>query len=495
MESRVMEIGARKQVFLDRRFIEQSEGIQINVNPPQERREVLRGDRPWDRGWIGYLTVLEDEGLYKIWYIATPESTVEEVDSGQAFRLCYAVSEDGIHWEKPELGLIEYEGGRRNNLIDFPRGNIAGTVFLDPKAPSTSRYKAVTVQNGPEGRGLYIASSPDGLHWTLHPKQVFPFTPDTQNQVIYDPERDRYIAYLRGNNRRPLLVGEQVDYFIRRRVLRVEIKDLFQPWPYTPLEHPMPAGEDAFYPSDELPVAFETDELDPPQTDIYNPTVCRYPWAQDAWYAFPSVYRHFPEEPWGPCSNDGLLDIQVAVSRDGARFYRPDRCAYIPLGIQGTGHAGQMYMGSEVVRKGDRMFQYYVAFDVSHSGYRGPEPVPIVDMSRVYVAVQWLDRFVGAEAPYTGGWLITPPLRFAGQGLEMNVDCGATGDARVALCDESGLPFPGFEPEACDPVRGNHLRKRISWQGKADVSSLADRPVRLHIRMRNARLYAFQFVE
>jgi|GEM_PF-2472896 len=93
-------VGSRKQVFLDERFIARSEGIRLKVNPPLERREVLRGDRPWDRGWIGWLTVLEDEGVYKMWYLAAPESTVEEIDSGKVFRVCYAVSEDGVNWRK-----------------------------------------------------------------------------------------------------------------------------------------------------------------------------------------------------------------------------------------------------------------------------------------------------------------------------------------------------------------------------------------------------------
>ena len=490
-----IEIGSHKQIFLDRRFVDQSEGIQIKVNPPLEQREVLRGDRPWDRGWIGWLTVLEDEGVYKMWYLAAPESTVEEVDSGRAFRLCYAVSEDGINWEKPELGLVEYEGNKRNNIVHiegFPGGSPEGSVLLDPQAPPEQRYKmlairssaAITGKPDQENDGVYLAYSSDGINWQMYEKRLLPFLPDTQNQVLYDPDSGKYIAYLRA-------------WAPLRKVARVEIENLLEPWGYDrSVTNLMLWGKDSLPPPGyEFPIAFSYDGFDPPETDIYNPAVSRYPWAQNVWYAFPSVYRHFPEPPLGPCVNDGLLEIQVAVSRDGGRFWRPDRSPYIPLGVEGSHHAGQMYMGPGMIRRGDRLFQYYNAFDVSHSGYRCPKPLPIVDMSRVFVAVQLLDRFIGVQAPDEGGWLLTPPLRFAGKELELNIDCGATGEAQVELCDEGGLPIEGFSLDESDLVRGNHLRKKVSWRnGKTDVSALVGRPVHLRIRMRNARLYAFQFL-
>jgi len=473
----------------------QSEGIRVKVNPPLERREVLRGDRPWDRGWIGWLTVLEDGGVYKMWYIAAPESTVEEIDSGKAFRLCYAVSEDGVNWRKPELGLVEYEGSRRNNIVrieGFPGGSPEGAVFLDPKAPSEQRYKMLIVLNSavktgrhdPENDGVYLAYSHDGLSWQVHEKRLLPFLPDTQNQILYDPASGKYVAYLRA-------------WAPLRKVVRVEIENLLEPWKYDcSVKNLMLWGKDSLPPPCyEFPIALSYDDFDPPQTDIYNPAVFRYSWAQDAWYAFPSVYRHFPEPPLSPCVNDGLLEIQLAVSRDGVRFQRPDRTPYIPLDVKGTWHAGQMYMGVGMIRRGDRFFQYYVASDVSHSGYRCPTPLPIVDVSRVFVTVQLLDRFVGIQAS-DEGWLLTPPLRFQGNELELNIDCGATGEALVEIDDENGFPIQSFSLDESDRVRGNHLRKKVSWRnGKTDVSALAEQPIRLRIRMRSAKLYAFQFLD
>ena len=66
-----------------------------------------------------------------------------------------------------------------------------------------------------EGSGLYMYTSPDGLRWTLHPKRVFPFDPDTLNMAIYDDRTGKYLAYVRTWN--PL-----------RRVGVVELDDLMK---------------------------------------------------------------------------------------------------------------------------------------------------------------------------------------------------------------------------------------------------------------------------
>ena len=61
--------------------------------------------------------------------------------------------------------------------------------------------------------------------------------------------------------------------------------------------------------------------------------------------------------------------------------------------------------------------------------------------------------------------------------------------------DEKGKPIEGYAKEDCDEVVGNYVAKTITWRGNQDVSKLAGKPVRLHILMRNAKLYAFQFAE
>ena len=44
--------------------------------------------------------------------------------------VCYAVSEDGLNWTKPELGLIDFQGNKAKNLI--LRGAHSVGIYDDP---------------------------------------------------------------------------------------------------------------------------------------------------------------------------------------------------------------------------------------------------------------------------------------------------------------------------------------------------------------------------
>jgi len=105
------------------------------------------------------------------------------------------------------------------------------------------------------------------------------------------------------------------------------------------------------------------------------------------------------------------------------------------------------------------------------------------------------DRFVGVEFDYTGGTLTTKPFRFEGNRLAFNLDTGAMGEGRVAILEADGKAIAGFELGQCDLLNGDHFDKVISWNGRKDVSSVAGKAVRLHMKMRGTRLYAFQFVQ
>ena len=109
----MLDIASQKQLFIDHRFIEDSDAIELRVNPPVKRPgPILQSDRPWDAFNLIYFSIAEDEGLYKMWYQAYDDDQW----AGGRPRLCYALSDDGIHWEKPEMGLVEFRGSRKNNI-------------------------------------------------------------------------------------------------------------------------------------------------------------------------------------------------------------------------------------------------------------------------------------------------------------------------------------------------------------------------------------------
>jgi hypothetical protein len=111
---------------------------------------------------------------------------------------------------------------------------------------------------------------------------------------------------------------------------------------------------------------------------------------------------------------------------------------------------------------------------------------------RLLKLTQRLDGFVSLDAGDEKGEVITKPLVFEGDQLQLNI--AASGAARVALLDQTGKPFEGFSLDDCVPIRADDVRKTVSWKNGAEVGELAGKPVRVNFELRDAKLYAMQFV-
>ena len=103
-----------------------------------------------------------------------------------------------------------------------------------------------------------------------------------------------------------------------------------------------------------------------------------------------------------------------------------------------------------------------------------------------------LDGFVSLDASGTGE-ILTKPVVFDGRQLVLNLQCEPEGHAVVELLDEKGRAIPGFTRRECDQLAGDSVSGLVTWRGNADVGQLAGRPVKLRIRLRKAKLYAFGF--
>ena len=109
-------------LFIDDEFIESMDGLSKGVAPAQKTSStpLIQMDQPWDKDWkMGYTNIIydEEEGKFKAWYNVGKNQypPFDQEEDG----LAYAISEDGINWEKPILNLVEEEGSKRNNLV-FP---------------------------------------------------------------------------------------------------------------------------------------------------------------------------------------------------------------------------------------------------------------------------------------------------------------------------------------------------------------------------------------
>ena len=185
----IIDVRDRKQLFIDDRWFASRQGMALTANPPVKAERVIIPERPWESLRIGASgnTVLEDDGVYKMWYIA--DTVGEDIYARRSF--CYAVSSDGIQWERENVDLIEWKGSKQNNVVMV---GVHGGVMIDPNGPDEHRYKALlrvtendlwpgsrgavfTRKFGDNGKNwseLYLCTSPDGIHWRRQEPSALP---------------------------------------------------------------------------------------------------------------------------------------------------------------------------------------------------------------------------------------------------------------------------------------------------------------------------------
>ena len=182
------------------------------------------------------------------------------------------------------------------------------------------------------------------------------------------------------------------------------------------------------------------------------------------------------------------------VSRDGEHWRRYEPPYYFQPGWELDGRKVlEALMEQGMIRRGDEIWQYGTARFTEHGGalYGGGEREG-GEYDRLVRLTQRLDGFVSVDAGDEVGTVVTRPLRFEGRRLVLNV--AAEGAVRVGLLDEAGRPLPGFALADCDPISADSIRQTVSWRGKDDVGPHAGKVVQLRFELRNAKVFALQFV-
>ncbi len=482
-----MHLDTRKQLFMDDLFLERADGVRLCVNPPVQHEEpVLLPDRPWEeRGISGYNTVMrEADGRFRMWYGA---SMLLGLPQEGAIRLCYAESADGLHWDKPMLGLLPFRGSVDNNIVapQLERQSQQGaTVYRDERAPEAERYKLWTKFRPTDaeleagvGAGLYAMHSPDGIHWTVYPGQPNPPEQmcDTQNMFFWDDRLELYVGYTRVRETQHIDEAAGGGRGRYRAIGRITSPD-FRTWSDTQvvleaddtdLTIPLPGEKTTIRPS----------------LDFYTSCAMKCDDAQDVYLMFPSVYYH-----WQDGEFPATMDVQLLTSRDGIAWQRTcDRQPFLRHGFDGSATSGMLFANPWLIPVGNELWFYYKGTARRHSG-SGDIQAP----SGIYRASLRQDGFISVDAGYRGGEFTTPPLTFEGDRLEVNCDGSAAGWLKVELQTPEGCPLPEFSFDQADAVFGNALRKPVAWKAGRDLAGLAGRPVRLRFVMRDMKLYAFR---
>ena len=114
-----IDIGSRWELLLDDYLIaHMGRGAELLLHRPVPQEVVLETDAPWEGNASGYVTVLQDDDGYRMYYRGWHFShDTGSLEYSHAEVVCVAESSDGVHWSKPDLGLVEFDGSRKNNII------------------------------------------------------------------------------------------------------------------------------------------------------------------------------------------------------------------------------------------------------------------------------------------------------------------------------------------------------------------------------------------
>ena len=498
-----VDIGSRRELFVDGALVEELTGkAELRLHHPEPHEIAIVHDAPWEGTGCAYHSIFKDNGRYRMYYKAWQLTvTPGKVNTNEhPMFCCYAESDDGIHWRKPELGLHEFNGSKANNIV-FVSEKVGAAksvpgepaVFKDenPAAPPDARYKALMPGDflpADKRRALLAFKSPDGLHWS--PLSDAPIITDgafdSQNLAFWDGEAGEYRAYWR------TFSGGVID------------KDNWKPYGVRSIR--TATSKDFLHWENQANLRY----VDSPPEQLYTSQVKPYYRAPHLLIGFPTRYvergwsvsmRALPEPEnrvWRaqaskPSERYGLAVTEALfmAGRDGVTFKRWNE-AFLRPGIErkGAWAYGDQYIGWQIletksaVEDAPNELSLY-ATEGYWSGAHG---------SALRRYTLRLDGFVSAQAPMSGGALVTKPLRFKGQKLALNFATSAAGGVRVEIQDASGKALPGFSLDDCPPLFGDTVERTVTWKNGSNVSSIAGQSVRLRFDLRDADVYAFQFI-
>ena len=445
-------IGKERQLFLDDYWIEEAEGTQRVLHHPERREPAIPADKPWEEG-VSYMVAFKDGKRYRAWYRCDPVMSTEKEKQDRNTVTAYAESGDGVHWEKPVLGLMEFQGSRENNIVwAGPELNMAPFRDDNPRVREDERYKAIIRKRK---EGILGMVSPDGLNWCILREEPLlteePF--DSHNIGFWDDRLGMYVAYTRGVAGKGVFKGGV-------RWIRRAVSEDFHEW--SPLE------------------SIDIGEV--PDTHLYTNSCVLYDRAPATYLMFPSrfVPERMPDPEWecGP----GVSDIVMLSSRDGLHFDWSFREAFVRPGLDVRNwHERAIYMERGILFTADKEMSLY-----GMENWR----FPTVNIRRYALRT---DGFVSVNAGYGGGNFTTPTLLYEGRSLEINYSTSAVGSVRVELRDGENRPVPGFTLAESREMFGDEIGGTVSWKGNSDLSGLSGKPVKLRFYLKDADLYAFCF--
>ena len=471
-------------------------------------KAIIPSDKNWEM-LIGYMSIYRNPqtGKYQVWYQAYAGG--RGGDRKLKCVVCYAESDDGITFTKPELDLFPFKGEKSNIVLDSNAGTgdqYCASVIVEPDDPDPNRrYKMAhydwSVTNGHEEPGLQVAFSPDGIHWTKYPGTLLntpygryaqpPFSDEDPHQEI--PAMAKKPVQKRWNYPPPMM-ADVIDVF--RDPINNDYVINDKMW----IDGPEGSGawknvvgqtrsKDFIHWSDAtVLIPFADDE---PFAEFHGGATFFY---KDRYFALlEKMDRRY----------DLQDDIELAVSADGQKWERPYRDQlFLPRSKKGLFDSQSIWSSTPPVVLDDEIRFYYGAYNYAPRDGTKFEPG---QRSGIGMTRLPLDRFGGVKpvAQSDQTTLIRRPLENIGQVTFKPLDLAGTrqitinadatnGSVAVELLNEDGYRVRGFSKDDAVPLVGDSLRHKVAWKA-SDLSQLPPGRYMLRVHLNNATLYAVTF--
>lgn len=465
----IAEEKAKRYLLLDTRIVESADNAKLALGTVKKNKNnpLFGADKPWEPRYDNmYPNVIYDDQdkIYKCWYFSfiiekrttstplekrNPESTnyMNVRPTGRDEAILYATSTDGIHWEKPELGIVEFQGSKKNNIVC--RGPSGAGVFKDLRDPDPKRrYKAFYAAQ--VGFMQLIRFSPDGLHWGPEIRcPEIAIQSDTHANMIWSPEIQKYIGIVRHYDNVPI-VGN-------RKIARTESADAVK-WTKSKL------------------IVEGT-----PLKQLHDMVIFR----DGGVYLGLLGMMHYPSMK----SKDGVRQhVELAWSGDSYTWHRicPGTPLIGPTPTKETKYGkmpydwGCIFPSAPVFRDGEIQI-YYGACDWYFFDWR---------KSGLALATLRPDGWAGYEQidGNKPASITTTPVVCAGDKLRLSADVSRSGSIKVTILDKDNKKLAVGEP-----MKQTVTDAQVKWPKGFSLEKLKGKRIKLKFELRDAKLYSFSF--
>jgi len=456
----VVQLGERRELFVDEFLIADMRGTRLQLSRPERREVVLTFDAPWEDNVAFPLSVFQDQGSVRLVYrAAIPDLTREH----EGIAALAESTDGGRTFQRPDLGLVEFAGTKRNNILAIGGPPGVPPAFLDtnPNCRADARYKGLTSK----WQALYAMCSPDGLRWrAMTPEPIrMEGTFDTVNTAFWDSLGGSYRCFTRFFAQVPA-EGEDPDDPNARltavRAIQSSTSPDFTNWT-PPVPHQYADQERL--------------------TQLYTNATLPCPGAEHIYLAFPNRFVEErvskPDYPY-----QGVNDALFMASRDCIHWTRYLE-AWVRPGLDPRNWTERNnYPVWGILQTSPEEWSTYVTEHYRQRDVPGR-------LRRLSIRPHGL---VSVHADHEGGELVTKPFAFSGRELRLNYSTSAAGSVRVELQDEAGSPLAGHRLTDMQPLFGDELDRAIAWNGGTDLSQFIGTPVRLRLVLRDADVFAFR---